>query len=218
MALALFDLDKTLLGGDSDFLWGEFLSEIGVVDKEQYQQKNQQFFDDYGEGKLNITKYLTFCLEPLANNSMAQLNKWHQQFMSEKIEPIILEKAQKVVDEHKKNGDRVMVITATNSFVTRPIAKRYGIDELLATEPEIIQGQFNGKIVGVPCFKEGKVTKLKKWLSENNENLAGSYFYSDSFNDLPLLNLVDYPVAINADETLTKTALKKTWRLENWYK
>jgi HAD superfamily hydrolase (TIGR01490 family) len=218
MALALFDLDKTLLGGDSDFLWGEFLSEIGAVDKNEYQIRNQQFFDDYGKGQLDIEKYLSFCLEPLAKNSMSQLNEWHQQFMKEKIEPIILEKAQLVVDKHKKKGDRVIVITATNSFVTRPIVKRYGIDELLATEPEIIEGQFSGKIIDAPCFQEGKVTKLKKWLHENNESLMGSYFYSDSFNDLPLLNLVDYPIVVNADKVLTKTALTNAWPLENWYK
>ncbi len=123
MALALFDLDKTLLGGDSDFLWGEFLSEIGAVDVDEYQQKNQAFFDDYAKGELDINQYLEFCLSPLADNSIKQLNKWHQQFMVEKIQPIFLEKAKKVVDAHKKNGDRVVVITATNSFVTRPIAE-----------------------------------------------------------------------------------------------
>ena len=216
MALALFDLDKTLLGGDSDFLWGEFLAEIGAVDNVYYQQKNQQFFDDYAKGELNIKKYLEFCLEPLANNTMTQLNSWHQQFMSEKIEPIILEKAQAVVDKHKKSGDRVMVITATNSFVTRPIVERYGISELLATEPEIINGRFSGKITGLPCFQNGKVTKLKQWLLNNNESLTGSYFYSDSFNDLPLLECVDYPTAVNADKTLTKIAIKNNWNLENW--
>lgn len=218
MALALFDLDKTLLGGDSDFLWGEFLSEIGAVDVDNYQKQNQKFFDDYARGELNINEYLEFCLTPLADNSIKQLNKWHQQFMAEKIQPIFSKKAQAVVDKHKTNGDRVIVITATNSFVTRPIAKLYGIEELLATEPEIIAGKFTGKIIGVPCFQFGKVTKLRQWLLDNNETLKKSYFYSDSFNDLPLLNLVDYPIVVNGDETLVKTALENAWILANWHK
>lgn len=216
MALALFDLDKTLLGGDSDFLWGEFLSEIGAVDVDNYQVKNQKFFDDYAKGELDINEYLEFCLTPLADNSVKQLNKWHQKFMVEKIQPIFLEQAKKVVDAHKKNGDRVVVVTATNSFVTRPIAEIYGINELLATEPEIIAGEFTGKVSGEPCFQVGKVHKLKAWCKENNESLEGAYFYSDSHNDLPLLELVDNPVAVNADEILTKVAIKNKWAIKCW--
>jgi len=216
MALALFDLDKTLLGGDSDFLWGEFLSEISAVDVDEYQQKNQAFFDDYARGELDINQYLEFCLSPLADNSIKQLNKWHQQFMVEKIQPILLEKAKKVVDVHKKNGDRVMVITATNSFVTRPIAETYGINELLATEPEMIAGKFTGKVLGEPCFQIGKVHKLQQWCEENNETLDGAYFYSDSHNDLPLLELVDNPVVVHGDEKLLAIAKQKNWQCMDW--
>jgi HAD superfamily hydrolase (TIGR01490 family) len=216
MALALFDLDKTLLGGDSDFLWGEFLSEIGAVDVDNYQVKNQKFFDDYAKGQLNINEYLEFCLSPLADNSIKQLNKWHQQFMAEKIQPIFLEKAKKVVDAHKKNGDRVLVITATNSFVTRPIAKIYGIDELLATEPEMSAGEFTGKVSGEPCFQIGKVHKLNAWCKENNAHLKEAYFYSDSHNDLPLLELVDNPIVVHGDKTLLNIAQQKNWPCMDW--
>ncbi|SFV88133.1 Phosphoserine phosphatase [hydrothermal vent metagenome] len=216
MALALFDLDKTLLGGDSDFLWGEFLSEIGAVDVNNYQTQNQKFFDDYALGKLDIVEYLEFCLSPLADNSIKQLNKWHQQFMLEKIQPIFLETAKKVVDAHKKNGDRAVVITATNSFVTRPIAKIYGIDDLLATEPEVIAGKFTGKVSGEPCFQIGKVHKLKQWCKENNESLNGAYFYSDSHNDLPLLELVDNPIVVHGDNLLLAIAKQKKWQCMDW--
>jgi len=216
MALALFDLDKTLLGGDSDFLWGEFLSEIGAVDVNNYQTQNQKFFDDYALGKLDIVEYLEFCLSPLADNSIKQLNKWHQQFMLEKIQPIFLETAKKVVDAHKKNGDRAVVITATNSFVTRPIAKIYGIDDLLATEPEVIAGKFTGKVSGEPCFQIGKVHKLKQWCKENNESLNGAYFYSDSHNDLPLLELVDNPIVVHGDNLLLAIAKQKKWQCVDW--
>lgn len=216
MALALFDLDKTLLGGDSDFLWGEFLSEIGAVDVDNYQKQNQKFFDDYAKGELDINEYLEFCLKPLANNPIKQLNKWHQQFMLEKIQPIFLEKAKKVVDIHKKNGDRMVVVTATNSFVTRPIAQVYGIDELLATEPEMIAGEFTGKVSGEPCFQIGKVHKLKVWCEENNESLEGAYFYSDSHNDLPLLELVDNPIVVHGDDKLLAIAKQKNWQCMDW--
>ncbi|SMN10838.1 Phosphoserine phosphatase [uncultured Candidatus Thioglobus sp.] len=216
MALALFDLDKTLLAGDSDFLWGEFLAEIGAVDVDNYQIQNQKFFDDYAKGELDINEYLEFCLAPLADNSVKQLNKWHQQFMLEKIQPIFLEKAQKVVDAHQKNGDRVLVITATNSFVTRPIAQAYGIGELLATEPEMLGGEFTGKVAGEPCFQIGKVHKLTQWCEENNESLEGAYFYSDSHNDLSLLELVDNPVVVHGDKILLDIAKTKGWQCMDW--
>lgn len=216
MALALFDLDKTLLGGDSDFLWGEFLAEIGAVDVDNYQVKNQKFFDDYARGELDINEYLEFCLSPLADNPIKQLNKWQQRFMAEKIQPILLEKAKKVVDIHKKNGDRVLVITATNSFVARPIAQVYGIDDLLATEPEMLGGEFTGKVSGEPCFQIGKVHKLKAWCEKNNEPLEGAYFYSDSHNDLALLELVDNPIVVHADDKLLKIAKNRAWQTLDW--
>jgi len=217
MALAIFDLDKTLIGGDSDFLWGEFLSEIGAVDADTYQIKNQYFFDQYALGKLNINEYLEFCLEPLSLNSRTTLNEWHQRFMQAKIEQILLPKAQAIIDKHKAQGDTILVITATNSFVTGPIVKRYGIDNLLATNPEVKNGKFTGKVEGEPCFQKGKIAHLDRWLEQTGEDMAGSYFYSDSHNDLPMLELVDNPVVVHGDETLQKVAKERGWPSLDWH-
>ena len=217
MALAIFDLDKTLIGGDSDFLWGEFLSEIGAVDADTYQIKNQYFFDQYALGKLNINEYLEFCLEPLSLNSRTTLDEWHQRFMQEKIEQILLPKAQAIIDKHKAQGDTILVITATNSFVTGPIVKRYGIDNLLATNPEVKNGKFTGKVEGEPCFQKGKIAHLDRWLEQTGEDMTGSYFYSDSHNDLPMLELVDNPVVVHGDETLKKVAKERGWPSLDWH-
>ncbi len=217
MALAIFDLDKTLIGGDSDFLWGEFMSDIGAVDEKTYQIKNQYFFDQYALGKLDINEYLEFCLEPLSRNSRATLDDWHQQFMREKIEPILLPKAQAVVDQHKAKGDTLLVITATNSFVTAPIVRRYGIENLLATNPEVKAGEFTGKVSGEPCFQTGKITHLNQWLTQTGESMKGAYFYSDSHNDLPMLELVDNPVVVHGDDTLLRIAKEKNWPSLDWH-
>ena len=216
MALAIFDLDKTLIGGDSDFLWGEFMSEIGVVDADTYQAKNQYFFDQYALGKLDINEYLEFCLEPLSQHDMPTLDAWHQRFMDAKINDILLPKAQAVVDEHRAKGDTLLVITATNSFVTAPIVERYGIENLLATNPEVKNNQFTGKVLGEPCFQQGKITHLKQWLEQTGENIKGAYFYSDSHNDLPMLELVDYPVVVHGDDTLQKIAKQRDWPSLDW--
>ena len=216
MSLAIFDLDKTLIGGDSDFLWGEYMSEIGAVDVDTYQAKNQHFFDLYEQGKLDINEYLEFCLEPLSQQSMETLNAWHQDFMQKKIEPIMLPKAQAIVDKHRQKGDTLLVITATNRFVTTPIVKKYGINNLLATEPEIKNNKYTGRVLGEPCFQLGKITHLKRWMKENNEDLKGSTFYSDSHNDLPMLELVDHPVVVNGDEKLLDIANKRNWPSLNW--
>ena len=216
MPLAIFDLDKTLIGGDSDFLWGQYLSEIGAVDAKTYQQKNQHFFDLYAKGQLNIHDYLAFCLAPLSQHSMATLNAWHQDFMRQKIEPILLPKAQAVVDQHREQGDTLLVITATNRFVTAPIVARYGIDNLLATEPEIRNAQYTGKVVGEPCFQSGKITHLQNWMEKTGETLSGATFYSDSHNDLPMLELVDYPVVVNGDDQLLAIAKQRNWSILDW--
>ena len=216
MSLAIFDLDNTLIGGDSDFLWGEFLGEEGVVDANAYRKKNEYFYQQYDLGVLDIYAWLDFCLEPLSRYSMAELEAFHHQFMMQKIEPIMLDKAQKCIDRHKERGDTVLVMTASNSFVTAPIAKKYGINQMLATEPEIKAGRYTGGVSGIPCFQSGKVDKLMPWLQKNEETLTGSTFYSDSHNDLPLLELVDNPVAVNADKILTQIAEKKGWEVLNW--
>ena len=216
MSLAIFDLDNTLIGGDSDFLWGEFLGEEGVVDANAYRKKNEYFYQQYDLGTLDIYAWLEFCLEPLSRYSMTELEAFHHQFMIQKIEPIMLDKAQNCINQHKERGDTVLVMTASNSFVTAPIAKKYGINQMLATEPEIKAGRYTGGVSGIPCFQSGKVDKLMPWLQKNEETLTGSTFYSDSHNDLPLLELVDNPVAVNADKILTKIAEKKGWEVLNW--
>ena len=216
MSLAIFDLDNTLIGGDSDFLWGEFLGEEGVVDANAYRKKNEYFYQQYDLGALDIYAWLEFCLEPLSRYSMKELQEFHHRFMIQKIEPIMLDKAQNCINQHKERGDTVLVMTASNSFVTAPIAKKYGINQMLATEPEIKAGRYTGGVSGIPCFQSGKVDKLMPWLQKNEETLTGSTFYSDSHNDLPLLELVDNPVAVNADKILTKIAQKKGWDILNW--
>ena len=216
MSLAIFDLDNTLIGGDSDFLWGEFLGEEGIVDANAYRKKNEYFYQQYDLGTLDIYAWLEFCLEPLTRYSMTELQELHHRFMIQKIEPILLDKAQNCINRHKERGDTVLVITASTSFVTAPIVKKYGINQMLATEPEIKAGRYTGGVSGIPCFQSGKVDKLMPWLQKNEETLTGSTFYSDSHNDLPLLELVDNPVAVNADKILTKIAEKKGWEVLNW--
>lgn len=213
MTLAIFDLDNTLLAGDSDHSWGEFISDLGVVDGNSYRKKNDAFYDDYCRGALDVFAYQRFVLAPLAGFSMEELTRWHAQFMREKIEPIILSKAQALVDSHRVQGHTLMIITATNSFITAPIAKCFGIDILIATTPEQKNGTYTGDIAGVPCYREGKVERLNAWLAENNETLQGSYFYSDSHNDLPLLQRVDNPVAVDPDDTLRQYAEDNGWQV-----
>ena len=216
MSLAIFDLDNTLIGGDSDFLWGEFIGEEGIVDANTYRKKNEYFYQQYDLGALDIYAWLEFCLEPLTRYSMTELQELHHRFMIQKIEPILLDKAQNCINQHKERGDTVLVMTASTSFVTAPIVKKYGINHLLATEPEIKEGRYTGGVSGIPCFQSGKIDKLLPWLQENEETLTGSTFYSDSHNDLPLLELVDNPVAVNADKILTSIAQKKGWEVLNW--
>ncbi len=216
MSLAIFDLDNTLIGGDSDFLWGEFIGEEGIVDANAYRKKNEYFYQQYDLGTLDIYAWLEFCLEPLTRYSMTELQELHHRFMIQKIEPILLDKAQNCINRHKERGDTVLVITASTSFVTAPIVKKYGINHLLATEPEIKAGRYTGGVSGIPCFQAGKIDKLMPWLQKNEETLTGSTFYSDSHNDLPLLELVDNPVAVNADKILTQIAEKKGWKVLNW--
>ncbi len=211
MALVIFDLDNTLLGGDSDFLWGEFLIKNGYVDATEFAAQNKQFYEDYQAGTLDIMAYQRFALKPLSEQSMPTLDKWHAEFMQDFIEPIVLPKALALVNEHQRKGDRVIIITATNTFVTRPIGVRYGIEELLGTNGEITQQRYTGEVDGIPTFQAGKVTRLKEWLTVEGETLEGSYFYSDSFNDLPLLEVVDHPVVVDGDDTLLEIAKQRNW-------
>ncbi len=211
MSLAIFDLDNTLIADDSDFLWGQFLVDQGIVDKAYYGETNARFYNDYKHGTLDITEFLHFSLKPLADNKPDDLYRWRSQFIETIIRPVLLKPAQQLIDKHRKRGDTLMVITATNRFVTEPIVKLYGIDLLLATTPDFVDGRYTGSFTGIPCFQEGKVKQLESWLEQSSETLANSWFYSDSHNDLPLLKRVDNPIAVDPDEKLSAYAEAANW-------
>ena len=213
MSLAIFDLDNTLIADDSDYLWGQFLVDQGIVDKQEYEQANNKFYQDYKQGSLDIVEFLDFSLAPLANNDVILLHRCRDQFIEQRIKPLLLEPAHELIARHKARGDTLMVITATNRFVTEPIVQLYGIENLLATTPESKNGQYTGKFIGVPCFQKGKVTLLEQWLENSSVTLQDSWFYSDSHNDIPLLSLVDNPVAVDPDEQLKRHAKAKNWPL-----
>jgi HAD superfamily hydrolase (TIGR01490 family) len=210
----LFDLDNTLLSGDSDFEWAQFLIERGVLDREVYEARNQAFYEQYKAGTLDIHEFLDFQLKPLSRHPRTQLDTWHDQFMREKILPIINPKARDLVGRSLEEADLVAIITATNSFVTTPIAREFGVDHLIATDPEQNGGEFTGKVAGTPCFREGKIVRLDAWLGQRGvrwEDVRESWFYSDSLNDLPLLARVGNPVAVDPDSTLRAHAEKSGW-------
>jgi HAD superfamily hydrolase (TIGR01490 family) len=211
VALALFDLDNTLLGGDSDYLWGRFLVEQGIVDGDAYERQNQHFYDQYKAGSLDIQAFLAFSLRPLAEHPPARLHAWREQFVARLIDPIVLPAARDLVERHRTQGDTPVIITATNRFVTAPIAARFGIEHLIATEVEMDGERYTGRSFGVPCFQGGKVERLQQWLAEQNGGLEGSWFYSDSHNDLPLLERVANPVAVDPDDTLAQQARARGW-------
>jgi HAD superfamily hydrolase (TIGR01490 family) len=211
VGLALFDLDNTLIAGDSDYLWGCFLVEQGIVDGSHYERENRRFYDQYRVGELDIYEFLDFQLRPLAEHGLASLQQWRKQYVEEKISPILLPKAHELIDRHRQQGDTLVVITATNRFITAPIVELYDIPHLLATEPELQDEQYTGRVAGTPCFQDGKVERLGDWLADNQQSLDNSWFYSDSHNDLPLLNKVTHPVAVDPDEILEQHARDHDW-------
>ncbi len=211
MNLAIFDLDNTLIGGDSDYLWGQFLVEKALVDPVFYEQENQRFYDEYKAGTLDIYDFLKFSLAPLSQHSLETLSKLHQEFMQNKINDIWLPKAEALLEKHRQSNDYLLIITATNHFVTAPIAKKLGVDGIIATLPEQKNNQYTGNVAGIPCFQDGKVERLSIWLQENKYSLENSHFYSDSINDLPLLLKVTYPVAVDPDEKLAQYAAEHHW-------
>jgi HAD superfamily hydrolase (TIGR01490 family) len=216
MNLALFDLDNTLLNGDSDFEWSQFLIRIGVLDRELFESKNLEFYEHYKAGTLDIHAFLDFQLKPLSRHSRKTLDEWHQQFMREQVAGMITRPARELVEKHRAAGDECVIITATNSFVTAPIAREFGVEHLIATEPEHMNGEFTGNVAGVPSFREGKITRLDNWLAERGwtlDSFADTIFYSDSLNDLPLLCKVKHPVAANPDATLRAHAERHGWRI-----
>jgi len=212
--LALFDLDNTLLAGDSDYNWSLFLIDEGLLDAKTHHERNEQFYADYKNGNLNIVDFLKFQLQPLSLHPKKFLDELHLKYMQKVIRPMMTEKAQNLVDKHKAAGALCIVITATNSFVTKPIATAYGVEHLIGSDPEVVNGEYTGGVTGVPTYKEGKVTRLNQWLAERGKQLSDfehSYFYSDSHNDLPLMKLVTNPVAVNADAILTAYAQEQDW-------
>ena len=211
MALAIFDLDNTLIAGDSDHSWGEFLVAEQRVDAREFREINDQFYADYVAGSLDIFAYLEFSLRPLSQIPMVELQQLQTKFMQQVIEPMYLPKARALLQKHRDAGDRLLVISATNRFIVEPICHSLGIEELLATDPEIADGRYTGKVSGIPTYKAGKVTRLRAWLQEQSETLEGSWFYSDSINDLPLLLEVDNPVAVDPCDSLRGEAGDQGW-------
>jgi len=213
MTLAIFDLDNTLLSGDSDYGWGQFLVRKKLVDEASYEAANLSFYEQYQLGTLDIFEYSAFSFKPLSECSMEQLRILHNEFMQEVIRPMMGDKAKSLVKQHQQQGHILMVITATNSFITRPIVEAFGIDNLLATDPKIVNGRYTTEIEGIPCFHEGKVRRLENWLAQNNVSLAGSCFYSDSHNDLPLMEIVETAIAVDPDEKLAAVARQRGWQI-----
>jgi len=214
MELVLFDLDNTLLSGDSDYEWAQFLIGRGVLDRERYEAANDEFFRQYQAGTLDIHEFLDHQLAPLARYPRAELDAWHAEFMAAKVRPMIGERSRELVAGHLRAGALCAIVTATNSFVTAPIAREFGVGHLIATEPEVRAGSFTGKVAGTPCFREGKVVRLEQWLAalgRTLEDFAASSFYSDSHNDLPLLERVTRPVAVDPDDTLRRVAGSRGW-------
>ena len=218
MNLALFDLDNTLLAGDSDFEWAQFLISKGVVDKELQEAKNLQFYEQYKAGSLDIYEFLAFQLQPLARHSRAELDAWHREYVDKHIRPIMTVKARTLVLEHLAAGDLCAIVTATNSFVTGAIAREFGIQHLIGTIPavDVESGAFSGQPTGTPSFQGGKITRVEAWLESLGlwwGSFAQSYFYSDSHNDLPLMQKVTTPIAVDPDDKLRAHATAAGWSL-----
>jgi HAD superfamily hydrolase (TIGR01490 family) len=211
MALTIFDLDETLIAADSDHEWGQFVVDKGLVDAQKHKKKNDDFYEQYKAGQLDINEYLQFSCSVLTQYSIEDLHRFRSEFVAQRILPIILDKAQDLVKKHRELGDTLLVITSTIEFVTRPIVDEFGIDILIAPDPEIVSNRYTGRIVGVPSFAGGKVTRLEQWLANRQDSLEGSSFYSDSHNDLPLLRLVDNPVAVDPDPILREKAEENQW-------
>ena len=208
--LLIFDLDNTLLAGDSDRNWGIFLAEQKVV-KESYLDESEKFYNNYYDGSLDIDGFLSFCLKPLIENDMSYLLELRKQFIEDKIKPIVTAPGKEIINQAIEDGKTVIIATATNDFVTRPIADLFNVRTLIATEFEVINQKFTGKVLNTPCFREGKVSKVKKWVDDNNFDLSKASFYSDSFNDLPLLEKVKNPVIVDGDDKLLEIGKNRNW-------
>jgi HAD superfamily hydrolase (TIGR01490 family) len=211
MNLAIFDLDHTLLTSDSDYLWGRFLVDHGHVDGETYERRNKIFFEQYVAGTLDIHEFCRFAFAPLTQNPLGTLLRWRAQFVRECIEPVVAPLAPALLERHRVQGDRLLITTATNRFITEPIAQLLGVDTLIATDPELIDGRYTGRVAGTPNFRDGKVKRLQGWLAQQPQPPERISCYSDSHNDLPLLLMADRPVAVDPDDRLRATAVERGW-------
>ena len=212
--LAIFDLDNTILNGDSDYSWINFLIEQGCVDKEEYEKKNKYFYNQYHQGNLNYDEWAEFALTTFKNKKLEDLNDLLLKFTSEKIEPMINIYALRLLHKHSHNHDVMLLASATNSVIVNPIARRLGFKNIVSTEVEVIDGTYTGKVLGIPALGEGKLTKVKEWMIQNNiKSFDKTFFYSDSINDLPLLSAVNKPVAVNPDNFLREECGKRSWEI-----
>ena len=211
MIFALFDLDHTLLDGDSDYLWGRFLVSQGVWDEVEFAVANARYAAEYRSGRLDIHEFLEFGLRPLKDHEPEQLLHWRARFVAERIRPRIPAASHELIRRHTDSGHVVVIITATNRFVTEPIAVELGVGHLIATDPERVGERYTGRIVGLPCFREGKVQRFQQWRETQGYPQGETWFYSDSHNDLPLLRQVQHPVAVNPDEVLARFAAEQGW-------
>jgi HAD superfamily hydrolase (TIGR01490 family) len=207
--LTIFDLDNTLLAGDSDRAWGQYIVEKKIV-SDDFLIESEKFYNSYYEGDLDIDGFLAFCLKPLTENKLSELLELRKGFVEDKIKPMMLEEAVRTVKKKKLEGP-VIIATATNSFVTRPIADLFEIKDLIATEFVIKDNEFNGEVDGIPCFREGKVKKVEEWVNANGYDLSSATFYSDSFNDLPLLQKVERAIVVDGDNKLIEQAKNNGW-------
>lgn len=213
MTLAIFDLDHTLINGDSDHLWGEYMVKNGIVDELSYRQRNDAYYQDYQRGTLDNDQYLAFALEPLSRYSIEELHAWRADYVEQCIRPLIAPGTRGLLDKHRQLNHQLMIISATNLFVCEPIGQMLEVATVLATRPEIIDNRYTGRFLGTPTYKQGKVTALNQWIADSNHELAGAYFYSDSLNDLALLEQVDNPVAVSPDDDLKVIALARDWKI-----
>jgi len=213
MTLAIFDLDHTLLNGDSDYLWGEYMVENKIVDEQEYRQRNQVFYEDYQRGELDNDTYLAFALAPLTRYTIEQLHSWRADYVKNWIKPIVVSGAADLLNQHRAQNHELLIISATNLFITEPIAELLQVPTILSTEPEIVDNRYTGRYLGTPTYQHGKVTVLREWLQNTAHNLDGSHFYSDSINDLALLEQVDNPVAVHPDDELKSIAESRNWKI-----
>lgn len=211
VTLAIFDLDNTLIGDDSDHLWGQFACDKGLVDGADFAERSDRYYADYQAGVLDIDAYLRLALSTVKGRTGEQLDALHREFMQSKIAPIMLPRAADLIADHRRRGHELLIVTATNRFITAPIAVALGVDNLIACEAEVVDGRYSGEPLGIPSYQAGKVTRLYQWLDKRETTLEGAWFYSDSHNDLPLMELVDNPVAVDPDETLRARALERGW-------